>query len=164
MDFAAFRAALGSRLTIHRCGFEDAPIEAPVDIVLSQSVLEHVFPLGATVAKLAVIQGPHTRFLHLVDFGNHYPTASPFAGLYSEPPERYISRRGRAINLLRAPDFTAAFARHGIAAALVPARVLPDSDPGPVSAWWRERYDDEALFTQLALIAGPAAPSELPPV
>jgi hypothetical protein len=157
MDFATFRAALDERLSIHRCGFEAAPIESPVDIVLSQSVLEHVFPLDNTIARLAAIQSPQTRFLHLVDFGNHYPTAGPFDGLYEAPPEAYIAHRGKAINLLRMPDIAERFAAHGIAATLIPTRTLPDSMPGRIAGWWRERYDDDALCTQLALVAGPAA-------
>ena len=56
MDFDAFEAALRDRMRIVRSGFEAAPIEGPVDVVLSQSCLEHVFPLEATVAKLAAIQ------------------------------------------------------------------------------------------------------------
>src|SRR4051812_43825205 len=72
MDFTGFRRALVERIIVHRSGFEAAPIHGGVDIVLSQSCLEHVFPLDATIDKLAAIQSPQTRFLHLVDFGNHY--------------------------------------------------------------------------------------------
>ncbi|MBS28074.1 MAG: hypothetical protein CL566_04000 [Alphaproteobacteria bacterium] len=155
IDFATFRDALDARLSIHRCGFEAAAIEGAVDIVLSQSVLEHVFPLDDTVAKLAEIQAPQTRFLHLVDFGNHYPTASPYDGLYEKPPEAYIEQRGKAINLLRAPDIVETFAAHGIAATLIPTRKLPGQASEQIGDWWRERYDDDALFTQLALVVGP---------
>ena len=155
MDFAAYLAALAERMTIHRCGFEAAPIAGPVDIVLSQSCLEHVFPLEATVAKLARLQGANTRHLHLVDFGNHYPTGNPFDGLYQQPPSEYIARRGRAINLLRAPDVRELFARHGIAVAMIASRAWTDGDAGTIHPWWRERYDDAALSTQLALVAGP---------
>jgi hypothetical protein len=157
MDFATFRDALDARLSIYRCGFEAAPIEGVVDIVLSQSVLEHVFPLDDTVAKLAAIQTPQTRFLHLVDFGNHYPTASPFDGLYDQLPEAYIRQRGKAINLLRAPDIAEIFTAHGVAATLIPTRKLLDHASGQIGGWWRERYDDDALFTQLALVASSAA-------
>ena len=157
MDFTTFRDALDTRLSIHRCGFEAAPIEGTVDIVLSQSVLEHVFPLEDTVAKLAAIQTSRTRFLHLVDFGNHYPTASPFEGLYEQPPAAYIRQRGNAINLLRAPDIAEVFAAHDIAATLIPTRKLPDHATGQIGEWWQERYDEDALFTQLALVASPAS-------
>ncbi len=155
MDFEAFRAALHERMEIHRTGFERAPITGTVDIVLSQSCLEHVFPFEETVDKLAAIQGPKTRFLHLVDFGNHYPTVSPFEGLYGQPRSEYIARRGKAINLLRAPDVAKFFADRGIRARVIPSRVVA-GDGGKIHPWWRERYDDSALFTQLALVAGPA--------
>jgi hypothetical protein len=157
MNFAAFASALKDRMDIARCGFEAAPIAGPVDVVLSQSCLEHVFTFEATVAKLAAIQGKATRFLHLVDFGNHYPTGNPFDGLYEQPPEDYIARRGKAINLKRAPDVEGLFSRHGIAARLIPSRVMRDSYFGTIHPWWRERYDDAALSTQLALVVSPPA-------
>ena len=156
MSLDAFCAALKDRMVIHRCGFEAAPIAGPIDIVVSQSCLEHVFPLDATIAKLAVIQTASTRFLHLVDFGNHYPTGNPFDGLYEQPPADYIAWRGKAINLLRAPDIVAAFAKDKIAARLIPSRVVRDGYRGRIHPYWRERYDDAGLFTQLGLVAGPA--------
>ena len=155
MDFGAFRGALAQRMTIYRSGFETAPIAAPVDIVLSQSCLEHVFPLETTIAKLAAIQTPRSRFLHLVDFGNHYPTEHPLDGLYEQPPEAYIARRGKAINLLRGSDVARLFAKNGVACHMIAARSVADTYRGTLHPWWRERYDDEALFTQLVLIAGP---------
>ncbi len=154
MDFASFCAALRERMTVHRCGFEAAPLNSGADIVLSQSCLEHVFPLDQTVAKLAAIQTPQTRFLHLVDFGNHYPTENPFDGLYTQPPDAYIARRGKAINLMRAPDVEALFSSNGIGAKSIPSRIM--SFPAPVHRWWHERYDDDALSTQLALVVSTA--------
>ncbi len=157
MDFTSFCDALRQRLTIHRCGFEAAPLSGAADIVLSQSCLEHVFPLEATIEKLASIQRPDTRSLHLVDFGNHYPTGNPFEGLYEQPPESYFARRGKAINLKRAPDVSHLFLQSGISAELIPSRMVEEAYPGTVHPWWRERYDETALSTQLALVAGPRA-------
>ena len=157
MDFAGFQKALRDRLSIHRGGFDRAPIERGVDVVLSQSCLEHVFPLETTVEKLAAIQTPQTRFLHLVDFGNHYPSGNPFEGLYEQPPADYIARRGKAINLKRMSDVESLFGKFGIAARFVPTRVMAAGYPGAVHPWWRERYDDASLFTQLVLVAGPDA-------
>jgi hypothetical protein len=154
MEFKQFRELLARRISIHRCGFEAVPIEGSVDIVLSQSCLEHVFPLERTIEKLASIQHAQTRFLHLVDFGNHYPTRNPFDGLYTQPPEQYLAQRGQAINLLRAPDIHNLFTRHGIAAQSIPSRVVQAA--GTIHSWWRDRYDDNALATQLALFVGPA--------
>jgi hypothetical protein len=156
MDFDAFTTEIRERITIHRCGFEAAPIEGLVDIVLSQSCLEHVFPLEATIARLAAIQGKTTRCLHLVDFGNHYPTGNPFDGLYEQSATDYIAGRGKAINLLRAPDVERLFAEHGIPVSMVPSRVMHRGYTGAIHPWWRERYDDAALSTQLALVVSTA--------
>jgi hypothetical protein len=139
-------------MRVATCGFEAAPIMAPVDVVLSQSVLEHVFPLSATVAKLAQIQSPKTRFLHLVDFGNHYPTENPFEGLYVAPADAYIKKRGRAINCLRMSDVARLFEVTGVSATIVPTRVI-ETLKGPVHETWSARYGDEDLRTQLALVA-----------
>lgn len=154
MDFATFRTALGTRLNVHTTSFESAPISKPVDVVLSQSCLEHVFPLEATVRKLASIQSPATRFLHHVDYGNHYPTANPFDGLYDAPPDVYLARRGTAINLLRAPDTLKLFQAHGIPATLIAQRVI-EHRTARLHPWWREHYDDAALSIQHALVVGP---------
>ena len=59
------------------------------------------------------------------------------------------------MNLLRAPDIDALFKNSGIAARLVPSRNVKETYRGTIHPWWRERYDDAALFTQLALVAGP---------
>jgi hypothetical protein len=40
---------------------------------------------------------------------------------------------------------------------MVASRVMRGGYTGTVHPWWRERYDDAALFTQLALVAGPPA-------
>ncbi len=153
MEFEAFRRKLKEKIQVYRGGFETAPINGAADIILSQSCLEHVFPLDETVSRLAELQSERTRFLHLVDFGNHYLTPNPFDGLYEEPPEAYIARRGKAINMARMNDVDKLFASHGIAARVVPTRVVPDTYRGAIHPWWRERYDDAALFTQLALVA-----------
>ena len=157
MDFDAFNKALRDKMQIHKDGFDRAPVSGKADIVLSQSCLEHVFPLEGTISKLAEIQGPKTRFLHLVDFGNHYLTGNPFEGLYEQPPEEYIALRGKAINLARCSDVESLFVHKGIPARVIPSRVVKATYRGAIHPWWRERYDDRALFTQLALIAGPAS-------
>ena len=156
MDFAEFRKRLRERMEIQRCGFEKFTSSGKADIVISQSCLEHVFPIEDTIDKLAEIQTAATRFLHLVDFGNHYPTGNPLDGLYEQPRDDYIARCGKAMNLLRAPDIDALFRSRNIPARVVPSRNVKETYRGRIHPWWRERYDDAALFTQLALVAGPA--------
>ena len=154
MEFTEFLTALHDRMVIARTGFESADISGPADIVLSQSVLEHVFPLEDTVRKLAEIQTPQTQFLHLVDFGNHYPTSNPFEGLYEQSADAYIARRGKAINCLRMSDVSALFANQGIAATAIPSRYIETDYPGTIAQWWTDKYDHADLATQLCLIAG----------
>lgn len=156
MDFAEFLKRLRERMNIQRCGFEKFVAGGKADIVISQSCLEHVFPIEGTMDKLAEIQTRATRFLHLVDFGNHYPTGNPLDGLYERPRDDYIARRGKAMNLLRAPDIDALFRNRNIPARVVPSRNVKETYRGTIHPWWRESYDDAALFTQLALVAGPA--------
>jgi hypothetical protein len=155
MDFKTFQSALSKQMAIYPGGFESAPITGKVDVVLSQSCLEHVFPLEDTISKLAVIQTPQTRFLHLVDFGNHYPTINQFEGLYEQPRAEYLLKRPHAINLLRAPDVQTLFSAQGIPARLIPSRMAGANYSGTIHPWWSERYKDDALFTQLALVVGP---------
>lgn len=142
-------------MNVHKSGFDAAPIKDKADIVLSQSCLEHVFPLQETIEQLAKLQRPKTRFLHLVDFGNHYLSGNPFDGLYDQPPEVYIANRGKAINLMRCSDVERIFEESGISARLIPTRNMQATYRGTIHPWWRERYDDGALFIQLALVAGP---------
>lgn len=152
MKFEQFCGEMDHRIVVATSGFERAPIDGQGDVVLSQSVLEHVFPLEDTVRKLASIQGPQTKFMHLVDFGNHYPTENHFEGLYDVPPETYIARRGRVINCLRASEVLALFDKHGIGMKLVPSRVMPV--PAEVHEFWRSKFGEADLATQLALIVG----------
>jgi hypothetical protein len=156
MNFGDFRKALQERMIVHKAGFDKAPLSGKADIILSQSCLEHVFPIETTISKLAEIQSPSTRFLHLVDFGNHYLSANPFEGLYEQPPEEYIAKRGKAINMLRVSDLASLFSAEGIGAQVIPSRIVAESYRGTIHPWWRERYEDEALFTQLALVVGTA--------
>jgi hypothetical protein len=151
MDFTGFRDAVAKRCRVHPCGFEVAPLTSGTDIVLSNSCLEHLFALPAVLSKLAAIQTPLTRFVHAVDFGNHYPTDDPFEGLYAEAREAYIQRRPGAINLLRAPDIARAFRDAGIAHRMV-AWAIEDPPSGePIADWWRQRYDATDLRTRHAL-------------
>lgn len=157
MTFEDFLDALRNRMRISREGFDTAHFDGQADIILSQSVLEHVFPLAGTIKKLAEIQSPQTRALHLVDFGNHYPTQNPFDGLYEMPADEYISRRGKLINCLRLSDVVTLFEANEISTSVVPSRFVDNGYDGAIHQWWRNRYNDQDLFTQLALLASPAA-------
>lgn len=151
MAFEGFRQALRDRMTIHTAPFGDAPITQPGDVILSQSVVEHVFPPESLFTRIRAVSTPDARHLHLVDFGNHYPTPSPFDGLYTVDAATYLAERPGAINLLRANEIAALAAEAGLNATLTPVRRLPL--PAGIDASWRARATDDDLGVQLALLA-----------
>jgi methyltransferase family protein len=87
----------------------------PVDLVLSNSVLEHVDDLAGTVADLARITAPGGRHFHFIDLRDHF-FKYPFEMLcYSEASWRRFLNPGSNLNRLRVWDyerlFSASFAR-----------------------------------------------------
>ncbi|MGF1610215.1 MAG: hypothetical protein ACFCUQ_12520 [Kiloniellales bacterium] len=152
MDFAVWRAALAGRVELHRCPLLDLPDMVPVDVVLSNSCLEHIFPLAESLRRLAALQAPDCRFLHLVDFGNHHSTRRPFHDIYRLEPEDYWRIHGREINLVRWPAMLEVFAAAGLPARFVPYGVMPElADQAPEAAWCRGLTDD-VLWTKTGLV------------
>ena len=152
MDFAAFMQALRERASAHAAPAHTAPLEGPFDVVLSNSCLEHITPLGETLARVAGLMAQDGRFLHLVDFGNHRPTPGPFDGLYDRDPEE-VRRRRRDINLSRASDILHMFKACNVSAAMVPYASAAPDEIGLVHPAWRTRYDDETLALKTAIFA-----------
>jgi SAM-dependent methyltransferase len=152
LAFEEFLDALRDRVTVHSMDFLAAPRTNGVDIVLSNSCLEHVFPAEESIGEIAALSAPSGRFLHLVDFGNHHTPEHPFAGVYEVPPDEYFERHRRTINLLKPSDFARLFARAG--ARVVPYYAAADTYDGHVCSYW-QRYDRDDLFTKAAIVAGP---------
>ncbi len=157
LTFDAFLAAMEQRIEPVTAKFLASDLTGPFDLSLSNSCLEHIFPLAPSLQKLGELSAPGARFLHLVDFGNHRDKARPFAGLYDREPAAYIARHGQTINLHRPPDILAMFHAAGLAAALLPYYSAAESHSGPLNPYWRQRYDDDALFLKAGLFAGPVA-------
>jgi hypothetical protein len=132
----------------------DTQFDEPVDIILSNSVLEHIFPFDVTIEKLRGISAPGSRFLHLVDFGNHRATQNPFDGVYGVEPGEYHARVDKSINLLRAPDMVRLFEANGFAVHLVPYYRADENHDGQICAYWRERYSDDELFLKAGILTG----------
>lgn len=151
----AFLAAMERRIEPVSAEFLEAQISGPFDLSLSNSCLEHIFPLAPSLQRLGELSAPGARFLHLVDFGNHRDKAHPFAGLYDQEPDAYLARHGRTINLHRPPDILAMFRAADMAAALVPYYSAAETYHGQLAPYWRQRYDDDALFLKAGLFAGP---------
>ncbi len=116
------------------------------------SCLEHVFPVEGVPRALERIGATRARKAHLVDYSNHSHTRSPFDGLYEVPPDAYIARRGRAINLARSPDIRAAFEAAGMSLSRAMRRTGAMPEGRPLHVWWSRRYAPEELAVHVELL------------
>jgi len=123
------------------------------DIVLSNSCLEHVLDLPASVAHLKSLCKKDARQIHLIDFGNHRSTQSPFEGIYQWPREKTPTRGWASLNLLKPSEALAVFKDAGFEAQLIPYYRGQEPHRETIHPWWRERYDDDDLFTKAGLLA-----------
>jgi hypothetical protein len=154
MPFDEFAHRVVEGVNVECRELADADIDEPVDIVLSNSVLEHIFPFDVTIDKLRGISAPGSRFLHLVDFGNHRATRNPFDEIYGVEPGDYRARIDNSINLLRAPDMVRSFEASGFAVHLVPYYDAAENHDGQICAYWRDRYSDDELFLKAGILTG----------
>ncbi len=160
--FDALMTEFRDRATFVRGPLANAAIDEHVDIVLTNSTLEHVDGLEDALARLRRITSDKTRFLHLVDFGNHRRTANPFDGIYDRTPEAYFRKRGRHINLVRPRALLAMVRAAGFDAQLVPYYYTDENYAGGIHAHWQAQMATEDLFLKTALIAGPAGENRAP--
>jgi SAM-dependent methyltransferase len=103
-----------ARLKLHACLLEDAPIHpGSVDVVVSNSVLEHLPDCDAAIAALARITRSGGFGLHSVDTIDHRwygtPSIHQFEFL-ADPSEAAIVH---GCNRVRLGQYPALFARHG---------------------------------------------------
>jgi len=152
MDYPTFRRRIKEDLSVERKSLMDLEIEDGVDIVLSNSCLEHIDDPGSSMERLGRFCMPDTRFMHLVNLGNHRDRARPFRTIYEMPPDEYHRRFGRHINLLRAPEIERAFVE-----GVMPTRMVivdrRDDDPDIEARhdYWRDRHSAEVLSIRTAL-------------
>jgi SAM-dependent methyltransferase len=84
----------------------------PVDLVLSNSVMEHVKDVGAAVAELARITTPSGLHLHFIDLRDHF-FKYPFEMLcHSDSSWRRFLNPGSNLNRLRVWDYDHLFSLH----------------------------------------------------
>lgn len=158
LSYPEFLNRLETRVTavrepVHRTATEVGEF----DIVLSNSCLEHLHPLADSIRRLSGLSAPGGRYVHLVDFGNHRATPSPFSGMYSTTPDEYFRQHGRGINLARAPDMLALFRGSGLDAHLQPYYWFRERYAERIHPHWAERYDEPDLFLKAALVYGTIA-------
>jgi SAM-dependent methyltransferase len=155
LSFDEYLSWLRERIRVERADLLGAPLEGPFDIALSNSCLEHIFPLEDSIQRLASVLSPEARFIHLVDFGSHRASRSPFSGMYSREPEAYLAEYGKKVNLLRGPDVLQIFRDASLDAALVPYYRYDEFFEEDIAPYWSERYSKDELFLKAAIIAGP---------
>jgi hypothetical protein len=112
----------------------------PVDLVLSNSVLEHVEDMAGVVEELARVTAPGGQHFHFVDLRDHF-FRHPFEMLcYSERTWRRFLNPGSNLNRLRVWDYERLFSSR-FRAVTVQVR---DSDP-PAFRAVRRRIRPEFL-------------------
>jgi SAM-dependent methyltransferase len=155
MDYATFRTRIVDGLKVEAVGLEQAAPGFMADIVISNSCLEHIEGLDASLRALATLSAPDARFLHLVNFGNHRNRASPFETIYEMPPAEYRIKFGGHINLLRATDVLESFAGAEIDAKMIVVDRLADKvDMVGLHTYWQEHYEMDDLAVRTALFVG----------
>ena len=159
-SFERFFESITEKVSVSIDEFLSANIDGPFDIVLSNSCLEHVFPLDRTLQKLREMCVSDVRFIHLVDFGNHRGTRGPFDGMYSMEPEEYWAKYGKKINLTRAPDVLRCLREAGFNAVMVPYYSYKEHYDEKIHPYWLERYNEEDLFLKAALFADAVSPQQ----
>ncbi len=156
MEFAEFKVAVRERITIVPLTYLEAGLSGPFDVMLSNSVLEHIFPLKDSIVQMKRHAAPGCRFLHLVDFGNHRQSYHPLAGIYEREPEEYFQKFGRLINLHRSPDVLGFFNEAGWRCRREPYYFAREYFNDEIIPYWRDRYDDDSLFMHVAIFFGDA--------
>ena len=152
MDFQAFMAGVRG-VRVQDFGIMEADFGGPVDVFLSNSCLEHVHPLEASLKKLGEVAAPGARYLHLVNFGNHAGTAYPFKGMYACEPDVWFRANGKGLNLKRHPDVAAALKDAGFDAGEYVMTTVPTLAEPP-TPWWGERYAEDDLLKRVVIYFG----------
>ncbi len=152
-EFDSFLQSIKVKVRVSKEEFLAASVDGPFDIVLSNSCLEHVFPLDVTLKKLREVCRDSARFIHLVDFGNHRGTRNPFEGMYSVEPSKYFAKYGKHINLLRASDVLACLRNAGFETVLVPYYTFQEFHQENIHPYWSDMYSEGDLFLKAGIFA-----------
>lgn len=151
--FQEFQSAIVNR-AIGVNAIEDIDPAIGFDIVLSNSCLEHVQDLQATMDAVYQKANKGSVFLHCVDFGDHVSKSHPFKKIYSDPPNRKRPHSETSINFLRAPDVLNVLQRSGFEAECIPYYSVGEDEQLDLHPYWTERYALEDLRLKVGLFVG----------
>jgi SAM-dependent methyltransferase len=162
MDFGEFMDALKTRMRLERAPLQEADLGDGVDVVLSNSCLEHIRPLEESLAVLGRAAAPGCRFLHSVNFSDHRDKAEPFKNIYTRMPEQFFSVFGLSLNLYRPSEVRRALESAGFETRMTPYVVREDLVPERIHPHWRDGFDRRELAVRVALFSGKKAAGTRP--
>jgi len=145
MSGVAFREQVLAKIEAVSAPLERAGLKTSAyDLVLTNSVLEHVMDLDGFFGELRRVLRPDCRHFHAVDFGNHTEADDPFEGVYDQEPNEYFRIRPDHLNLKRPPEIEALFERHRMAVNLLPYLEHQDHPWDRLTPYW-QRFSREEL-------------------
>lgn len=129
--------------------------EGAVDLILSNSVLEHIQNLPEVARELYRVSAEQGAQYHFVDLKDHYGGEDPFSHLYPfhlDHLRRLFARRGMLINGLRASDIRDAFSSlfHFDQTVFFKNTSYPSIKKAHL--YWKDRYDDEELGIEVMAV------------
>ena len=151
--FVEFQKAVEERIVGFK-SIESLDENTYVDIMLSNSCLEHIIDLKSTINTLYQRATPGSVFLHCVDFGSHLSKTDPFSAIYSSPPTTKGIDPIMGINFLRPPDILDIFRSAGFIVECIPYYSAPQSTSQKLSSYWSDNYSPEELFLKVGIFVG----------
>jgi hypothetical protein len=126
-----------------------------IDIILSNSVLEHIAcnDLTGVLEELSRLSCPAVRYLHAVDFGPH-GAVRQFGDIYAVARDADLSRG--LINLLKPTEIRRRLSEHGFSGNTCTYKRIP-VDRKKIHPYWR-RFSEDDLECGVALFVGASQP------
>lgn len=155
--YGQFITRLHNRVAVERRPYLDMKSHGPYDLFLSNSVLEHVFPLQDTVVRMRREAAPDCRYIHSVDFTSHTTADWPFAGIYDRSLREAREASRGSLNLLRPTDIHKIFLEAGFADRWTPVVCNDQNDVAAgIHDDWASAYAQEVLNVMTGLFSGEA--------
>ena len=150
IGYDEFADRVRSRIQINAVKIEEhTETGDPVDVVYSNSVLQHIGDLDGAMAMIRQVSDASTRQLHVVNFSDHFsPPDDPFREMYRLDPDEYFEHDS-LLNLKRPSEIAELFNDAGIPVSIVPYISNQSAVPGVMAPYW-SRFDESDLAIQIA--------------
>ncbi len=147
-----FMSRLSDRIEIRTVAVQEWDL-APggADVLLSNSVLQHVGDPLDGIRSLVRAAAPGARHFHVVNFADHpKDPVRPFAKMYSADPEAY-RQESILLNLKRPSELLALFEHCGEPVRLVPYYRDPNIGAMKKAEYWN-RFSNDDLSIQMGFL------------